>query len=507
MKRSDRKKDAPLTNRPPRNQTEANAVKDMYANPAANTGFASSSLVNGGVYVPYRISLDYMQLLNMYRGSWKVRNIIDCVPEDMLKAFPTLQTEMDANDIIEFGKMVADTMTLQKLVEGLKWGRLFGGALGIIILAGAGQKDLSKPLKLDDVEPGSYRGLIIVDRWSGISPSSQLISNIDHPAEYGLPEHYDVTTEVSQTFKVHHTRCLRFTGRDLPLFEKQIQTYWGMSELEAILQELQRSDYIDSGTADLVARASILVMNEPTLAQMLSGLSLTQQQYNDYIMRMKAVSESISTNGILAIGSTEDGSAVTQMNYSFAGLRDIHDASTENLSGASGIPVERWGKPISGLGNTGEGSLQVYYDNTDQKRNREVRPILNKLIPIMCMSQWGEVPEDLDYAFAPMRTMSSKEQAELAKAKTEPVFTALEKGVLSDKSTLMELKSMSSEIGVFTTITEEMIEAASDELVKMDQPPGLGDETEENEDELNENAPGNGGVKDAVMKWWKKVSG
>lgn len=506
MKRSDRKKALTLTNRPPRNQTEVNAVADMYANPAANTGFASSSLVNGGVYVPYRISLDYMQLLNMYRGSWKVRNIIDCVPEDMLKAFPTLQTEVDATDIIEFNKMVADTMTLQKLVEGLKWGRLFGGALGIIILAGEGQKNLSKPLKLDDVEPGSYRGLIIVDRWSGVSPSSQLISNIDHPAEYGLPEHYDVTTEVSQTFKVHHTRVLRFTGRDLPLFEKQIQTYWGMSELEAILQELQRSDYIDSGTADLVARASILVMKEPMLAQMLSGLSLTQQQYTDYQMRMRAVSESITTNGIMAIGS-DDGCDIIPMSYSFAGLRDIHDASTENLSGASGIPVERWGKPISGLGNTGEGSLQVYYDNTDQKRNREVRPILNKLIPIMCMSQWGEVPDDLDYTFAPMRTMSSKEQAELAKAKTEPVFKALEMGVIADKTALQELKGMSSEIGIFTNISEELIEAASEELVKQDVPPALGDGNDENEDELKENAPGPGGVKDAIAKWWKKVSG
>ena len=129
-----------------------NAVADMYSNPAANLGFGSSSQVNAGRYVPYRISLDYLQLLYMYRGSWIVRAIVDTMPEDMLKEFPSLETEQKAEDIAEFDKMVADTRTLQKMIEGLKWGRLFGGALAIMIIKG--HNNLSAPLELDDVELG-----------------------------------------------------------------------------------------------------------------------------------------------------------------------------------------------------------------------------------------------------------------------------------------------------------------------------------------------------------------
>ena len=214
--------------RAPQNQTEVdaaegrfstsvNAVKDMYSNPISNTGAGTSSAVNGGFYFPYRISLDYITLLSLYRGSWICRAVIDTIPEDMLKTFPTITSEIDPEQLNEFNKAITSTATLQKLIEGMKWGRLFGGAIGIMILAGDQHRDLSQPLKLEDVDPGSYRGLIIVDRWSGVSPSAELISNIENPSEYGLPVAYQVTTEVSQTFVVHHSRVLRFTGRDLPL--------------------------------------------------------------------------------------------------------------------------------------------------------------------------------------------------------------------------------------------------------------------------------------------------
>lgn len=479
---------------------QADGAKDMYANAAANTGFASTSQVNAGVYVPYRISLDYLTLLHMYRGSWIIRAIIDTVPEDMLKAFPSLLTQVTPEQITDFNRVIAKTMTLQKMIEGLKWGRLFGGAIAIIILSGEHQKDLSKPLVLEDVDLDSYRGLIIVDRWSGVSPSSDLISNIDNPAEYGLPAYYEVTTEVSQTFRVHHSRVLRFTGRDLPLFEKQIQTYWGMSEVEAVFQELQRRDFIESGIADLISRAHVFVMKDPMLAQMLSGVGLTQQQYNDYVMRMRAVSESISTNGLLNLG---EGAEFFAQSFSFAGLSDIHDAALENVAGAAGIPPERWGRSVSGMNNNGEGSMQIYYDSTDQKRKHELRPVFDKLIPIICMSVWGKVPDDLDYTFPPIRTMSAKERAELGKSQLEPVYDAFDKGLVGRQTTLRELKGLSAENGLFTNITDEMIEEADDETLDPDLALGAGGDGEDGGGGGEGPTKPEDGAKDARPSWWK----
>lgn len=445
---------------------------DMYANPAANIGFGSTSQVNGGFYVPYRISLDYLQLLHIYRGSWIARAVVDTIPEDMLKDFPKLLTEKEPGDITAFERVIAKTHTLQKTIEACKWGRLFGGCLAIIVLAGEDQRDLSKPLKLEDVQPDTYRGLIVVDRWSGCSPSSDLISDIDNPAEYGLPVSYNVTTEASQTFTVHHSRVLRFTGRDLPLFEKQIQTYWGMSELEAVIEELRRRDFSAAGISDLISRAHVLIMKEPMLAQLISGVNVTQQQYVDYANRMAAVSQTISTNGILAIGA--DGgefSEVYNQTYSFGGLSDIYQAFMLDIAGACGIPVSRlYGRSVTGLGQSGEGDLQVYYDTIDQKRQRELRPIFDKLIPIICMSVFGEVPDDLDYNFAPVRTMTSKERAELAKNYVDPILAVLNAGVISPEIAAMELASTSGETGLFTNITGPFIATLDKEVMDMDMP-------------------------------------
>lgn len=439
---------------------QAAAAGDMYSNQTANIGWATTSAVNAGRHIPFRISLDYQKLVFMYRGSWVIRQVIDTKPQDQLKQFPTLLCDVTPEDISDFEKVVASTSTLQKYIEGRKWGRLFGGALGIIIIKG--DNDLMKPLRIEDVEPDTYRGLIIVDRWSGMSPSSELITDLNNPSEYGLPVYYDVYTEAGQSLKVHHSRCLRFVGRDLPLFEKQIETYWGMSEVEAILDELQRYDFGMAAVSDLISRANVLAMKEPMLAQMISGLNLTQQQLVDYAARMTAVSEAISTNGILALG--EEGELFSNT-YSFSGLSEVMKMQMTALCGAAGYPFSRlFGDTQTGLGQSNEGDLQNYYDSADQERRQKDRPLFDKLIPIIAMSTWGEVPDDLDYAFPPIRTMNSKEKAELAKSQGDTIKGYFDSGILGRQTILREIKTLSAETGIGSNVTDEMIEAADDDV-------------------------------------------
>ena len=482
-------------------------AKDMYANPAANVGWGSTSLANGGRHVPFRISLDYQQLVFMYRGSWVIRSVVDTKPQDQLKTFPSLVCQVSPEDIANFDKVVAQTATLQKYIEGRKWGRLFGGALGIIIIKG--HNDLSKPLDIEDVAPDSYRGMIIVDRWSGMSPSSELIKDLDNPSEYGLPVYYDVYTEAGQNLRVHHSRCLRFVGRDLPLFEKQIETYWGMSEIECILDELNRYDYGMAAVSDLISRANVFAMQNDQLAQMLSGVGLTQQQLNDYLTRVAAVSQSITTNGLLMLGENEQLFTHT---CSFSGLSEVMRMQIMCLCGASGYPVSRlFGETQSGLSSSNEGDLQAYYDNADQERNHRDRPLLDKLIPIICMSVWGEIPDDLDYNFCPIYTMNAKEKVDLAKIQAEAITEYYNAGLLGRQTSLREIQTASKVTELGTNVTDEMIEAADDDV----QVP-LQIESEEASAGTEEFAEGKTGTEAAKTKggkdsWferaWKRIAG
>ena len=225
---------------------------------------------------------------------------------------------------------------------------------------------------------------------------------------------------------------------------------------------MQRYDYGMAGVADLISRANVLCMKEPMLAQMLSGVNMIQQQLTDYLSRMAAVSQAITTNGILAVG--EEGEVFSN-SYTFGGLSDVMRMQIMCLCGASGYPVSRlFGETQSGLSSSNEGDLQAYYDNADQERQQRDRPLMDKLIPIICMSTWGEVPDNLDYQFAAMRTMNAKEKADLAKAQGETIVAYFNAGILGRKTTLMEIKSASGETEIGTNITDEMVAEADDDV-------------------------------------------
>src|SRR5205807_143955 len=87
--------------------------------------------------------------------------------------YGTTNLQEAPDKVKELDKAVTLTATKPKLLQAIKWGRLFGGAGAIIIIKGH-EKKLDTPLDLDDVGLDSYRGLLVFDRWSGITPSATI---------------------------------------------------------------------------------------------------------------------------------------------------------------------------------------------------------------------------------------------------------------------------------------------------------------------------------------------
>ena len=144
----------------------------------------------------------------------------------------------------------------------------------------------------------------------------------------------------------------------------------------------------------------------------------------------------------------------------FSGLSDVYDSMCLDLAGASRIPVTKlFGRSPAGMNATGESDLQNYYDYVDTLREKSLRPILYKLLPIMAMSAWGMIPEGLDIAFPPLWTPTAKEVAEIAKAKAETITMAYRDELLDQGSAQKELKKLADETGMFDSITDEQIKA------------------------------------------------
>ena len=439
---------------------------DAFSNVLARLGAGTPNLLEGTEYSLQRMSRDFNTLNALYRESWIVRRIIDVIPADMLKNWITITSGLDPDVEKRLSLTLRRTQLIDKLKRGMQWGRLYGGALGVMLVKHQGY-DLSQPLQLDWIMPGDFAGLLIFDRWNGVNPSSELIEDISDP-DYGFPKYYTVTDPAGGgSVKIHHSRVVRFIGNTLPFWEEIAEMQWGASVIESVFDELRKRDNVSWNIAQLTFMANIRVLKMQDLGQLLAA---TDNESQAELLRTLEAQNMLLNNMGMQVMDAADGLETHQ--YTFGGLADCYQQFIMDISGAAEIPVTRlFGRSPSGLNATGESDLQNYYDMIAEKQESYLRPILNKVLPPFIISTLGSLPDDFDFEFDPVAEPTDKERADLAKCGTDNVVAAYNAGLISQRTALKELKQQSERTGVWTNITDEDIERASDTV---EQPGEMG---------------------------------
>lgn len=430
------------------------AAADAFSNPLFRLGYGSQSPLEATEYIPTRLTGNYARLNALYRDNWVVQNVVGIIPDDMTREWFKVDGAVDPPYIAELERVQRRTLLRQKVNEGLRWGRLYGGAAGLILIRGQ-ENRLDQPLDLEAVMPGAFAGLHIVDRWCGIAPENGLVTDLGDP-DFGLPEYYTVTGEGGGlAARVHHSRIIRFTGRDLPYVERMTEMYWGESEVEALYADIVKHDNVAANMAALTFRANVDTMEVPNLDQLFSITSGEQQRR--FWNTMQAQSVAKSNFGMQLVNK---GDQIKNTQYSFTGLQEVYESMCMDLCGASHYPMTKlFGRSPGGLNATGDSDLQNYYDYVDTLRESKLRPVIERLLPILCMSAWGYIPEGIDISFPPLWTPTAKEVADIAKAKAEAVVSVFQAGLVGQDTAQKELKMLAGETGMFDSITEEEITA------------------------------------------------
>lgn len=431
---------------------------DEFVNPLARSGAGMPNLLEATEYPLTRFTQNWQVLNSLYRSHWVVQKIINTIPQDMMKNGYDLQSDINPDQIQKISKIIRQTRLHSKILNGLYWGRLYGGAAGIIMIDGEADR-MDEPLDLDRVMPGAFKGLLIMDRWSGIQPSADLITDITDP-DFGMPEYYEVTLPEGQgVIQLHNSRVCRFTGREMPYLEKLAENYWGTSEMEHVFSELKKRDNVSWNIALLTFMANIRVMKMDGMEQLMAYGGGKQQEalYNT----LEGLNMMLNNNGIQILGKDD---SYESHQYTFSGLGEVYDRFMMDVSGACGIPVTKlFGRSPAGMNSTGDADMDNYYDTIEQSQESQLRPVLDKLLPIVCMSALGAVPDDLDYIFNPVRRPSNDEKQSLGSQQTAAVVQAYTAGLVSEKTALRELQGSSKLTGMWTNITDKQIEAASDQ--------------------------------------------
>lgn len=437
------------------NVSASRMMYDAFYNAATRAGILAGNQLSYTSYVNTRYSnVQYQEMTNLYRTNWLVGKIIDVPATDMVKVGYRIITQLNP-DLLDKISAAERRMGLrEKLIDGITWGRLYGGAVGIMMVKGH-ENILDRPLDYTDVALGAFKGMIVVDRWNSVTPSTDRVNDISSP-DFGLPEYYDVLINEGTACRVHCSRIVRFTGKKLPYIEAVGNQFWGMSEVERIEEEVKKYNNVGWNIASLTFLANLRTLKIEGLGENV-GIGGERAQ-NKLYDKISAINQLMNNNGLQVLSEKDD---YQQYQYNFGGLPEVYDRFMMDLAGAANIPVTKFfGRSPAGMNATGESDMQNYAEYISGQQEYVLRPALNKILPLLFVSELGAIPDDLHFEFNSVIAASESEKEDMASKRTSTVTSAMNAGLITDEIALKELRQVSSSTGVWTNITDRtLIEA------------------------------------------------
>ena len=431
---------------------------------SAKLGLQQDNLLARSGYKPGSyISRQPQVLEDMYRTSWIVGRMVEVVAEDMVRGGVDIQSaEMDASDIDALHRLLRITGVPGRLADAIKWGRLYGGALAVILIDG---HDLSTPLNMDDIAKGSFRGLYVLDRHQ-VVPSQETVSEIG--GMLGYPESYRINTQASLGgTEIHYSRCIRFIGVDLPWQQRQGEQQWGGSVVERAYDRILALDSATHGSANLLYKSFLRVIGVNNLRELLAAGGKREQA----LLKMFAMVRQFQSNEGITLLDKED--TFTTHGWTFAGVYDALQAFAEQISGATGIPLVRLlGQSPKGF-SSGESDLRIYYDTIATQQEDDLRPALTLLFSVASRSLWGNpLPESFTFDFRSLYLPTESEKSQIATADAQGVSALHTSGLIPAHMALAELRDAGRVTGRWTSITDEDIDAAREMALAPPLPEG-----------------------------------
>lgn len=460
-------------------------IKDgSFNNPAMGTGY-SNYMMSSGYFMSNMITFNRSELTSIYHGCWIFRKIVDLVARDMWARGITINNDKDPDELKQvyglYNKVKSDMIFSQQQA------RIYGGAAALMMVDD-GEEDLSKPLNLKKIKQGSPINFIITDRWYGLEWSSEVVENFGSP-EFGKPKYYSFFIHGQEDLegqKVHHSRVLRFVNRRSPrMIEQQLQG-WGISELEHILQDLMNHENTKNSIASLLNKALLEIVKLEGMRNTMSGLSNGNAQASQmFAAQMTALNNYRTSNKLVFMDKNDD---YLQEQYSFSGLSDILISQKDIVSGAAEMPeVLLFGTNRAGLNGDNPVEMKIYANMILGKQDQEVRPVLDKLLPVLFRICGMEVPKQLSYEFETLLDISNESKQNALSNIVSNVTTLLDNGLITKETAIEELLAAQKQTGFGLKFAERDTELARrDDKLAEETPEGSELGLDEDDEEFTE---------------------
>lgn len=478
-------------------------TRDSYENFIARMGVNESNQSGAGTYRNNWTSRNRLLIEQAYRSSWLVGAGVDAIPDDMTRKGITITSKLEDGRKKQLDNAWDEMGIWEALNDTLKWARLYGGAVGVILIDG---QNYSKPLRVEAIGKDAFKGIMVMDRWMLNAQTEQRVKELG--PDFGMPEFYRVVTSATgiPPWKIHHSRLIRFDGIALPYQQRLTENDWGMSVIERCFDRLLAFDSTTTGVAQLIYKAHLRTYSIEGLRSLLA-MGKDNPAFKALMSHMDMIRQYQSNEGMTIMDAKDKFEAHT---YSYAGLSDVLAQFGQQVSGAFGIPLVRlFGQSPAGF-STGDTDLANYYDNVSTQQERKLRRPVRKLFEVLHMSMYSiPLPDDFSFEFNELWQTPDSERAETANKVVDATVKAVDAGLMTEKAGAMHLQETSRVTGIGSTISDEDIDNASDL-----PPPSEKDldNVEATEPETRREAIGNTSTKDSAgsrrnsrgfLRWFK----
>ena len=427
----------------------------------------SNAGLRGAEFWRDMITFDRETITAVYHGSWVFRRIIDKIAQDMWSAGISIEGSIDPEGVQRIQKRLSRLRS--DLIWATEQARLYGGAASLIMV-NDGTDDLAKPLNLNGIKKGAAIQLWSTDRWWGLSTSSEKVTNY-RSKDFNTPKYYTFNIEDAQSvdssnlnIKVHHSRVLRWVNRRSVRLINTLLLGWGISELEHLYQDLMTYENAKGTGGALLDKALLEIVKVEGLRGIMQGLGLGSTAQEQELATQMAGLQNFRMNSTVLLDKDND---YQQFTASFTGVSELLETYRDVIAGSAEMPkVLLYGDTKGGLTSDSPAEMEFYAQTINGKQEEMLRPVLDKLLPIICASEGIRIPDDFDYNFENIAGITQERKLNLLQGTIQAVTTMVDGGMMTHETGLKEVQQVQKMTGFGSNVEERDAELAK----KSDEP-------------------------------------
>lgn len=380
-----------------------------------------------------------------YRTSGLSRKVHDLPPSEMTREWRLWQADID--DVTKIEREEKRLKLRDKAREALLLARMHGGALIVMGLAGSPNRDVRAPSKIRYVHVFNKESVSL----------GEIDTDMESPY-FGEPSYYEVNG-----VRVHPSRCIPVVGQKIPRGSATDSvSFWGDPLLMSIESAVKNADSTAQNIAAMVQEAKVDIVGIPGLTN-----NLMSREYEQALMkRMQAVALFQSSFNVKVLDSAVkggEGEKWETRQLSFSGLPEVQKSFNITLSAVVDIPYTRlFGESAGGLNSSGQNEQRDFERMIRAKQDTELRPILERMDDHLIMTALGNVPDDVNWRFAPLSTLDEVEAADVDHKNAQTWKVLAETGAVPTEVIFEGIKSQLIESGRHSGVEAAYADANAD---------------------------------------------